>query len=100
MSSNVRKIMHFDTEEWFYGQKAYVAVVKANHENIAKQYFSKFGTLALLPLIKIYNIIQLFFALIQHQCRQLKSLNQEFNLSLDLKDIELGSGFELQTCQS
>ena len=50
MNSNVRKLMHFDTEEWFYGQKAYVAVVKANHKNIAKQYFSKFGTLALLPL--------------------------------------------------
>ena len=70
MSSNVRKIMHFDTEEWFYGQKAYVAVVKAEHENIAKQYFSKFTMLYFL-LIKIYNITQLFCVLIQHQMQQL-----------------------------
>ena len=98
MSSNVRKIMHFDTEEWFYGQKAYVAVVKAEHENIAKQYFSKFGTLALLPLnqnLQHYSII-LCTNSTSDATAQLENLNQEFNLSLDLKDIELGSGFELK----
>ena len=31
---------------------------------------------------------------------QLKSLNEEFNLSLDLEDIELGSGFELKHVRS
>ena len=98
MSSNVRKIMHFDTEEWFYGQKAYVAVVKAKHENIAKQYFSKFGTLALLPLnqdLQHYSIILCTNSTSDAKA-QLENLNQEFNLSLDLKDIELGSGFELK----
>ena len=98
MRSNVRKIMHFDTEEWFYGQKAYVAVVKAEHENIAKQYFSKFGTLALLPLnqnLQHYSII-LCTNSTSDATAQLENLNQEFNLSLDLKDIELGSGFELK----
>ena len=98
MSSNVRKIMHFDTEEWFYGQKAYADVVKAEHENIAKQYFSKFGTLALLPLnqnLQHYSII-LCTNSTSDATAQLENLNQEFNLSLDLKDIELGSGFELK----
>ena len=82
MSSNVRKIMHFDTEEWFYGQKAYVAVVKAEHENIAKQYFSKFGTLALLPLnqdLQHYSII-LCTNSTSDATAQLENLNQEFNL--------------------
>ena len=98
MSSNVRKIMHFDTEEWFYGQKAYVAVVKAEHENIAKQYFSKFGTLALLPLnqdLQHYSII-LCTNSTSDATAQLENLNQEFNLLLGLKDIELGPGFELK----
>ena len=98
MNSNVRKIMHFDTEEWFYGQKAYVAVVKAVHENIAKQYFSKFGTLALLPLnqdTQYYSII-LCTNSTSDANTQLESLNEEFNLSLDLKDVELGPGFELK----
>ena len=98
MNSNVRKLMHFDTEEWFYGQKAYVAVVRANHKNIAKQYFSKFGTLALLPLSKdkeYYSII-LCTNSTSNADEQLKSLNEEFNLSLDLEGIELGSGFELK----
>ena len=98
MSSNVRKIMQFDTEEWFYGQKAYVAVVKAEHKNIAKQYFSKFGTLALLPLNKdeeYYSII-LCTNSTSGPNKQLKALNEEFNLSLDLEGIDLGFGFELK----
>ena len=80
MNSNVRKLMHFDTEEWFYGQKAYVAVVRANHKNIAKQYFSKFGTLALLPLNKdkeYYSII-LCTNSTSNADEQLKSLNKYF----------------------
>ncbi len=98
MNSNVRKLMHFDTEEWFYGQKAYVAMVKANHENTAKQYFSQSGTLALLPLndkLQHYSII-LCTNSTSDANTELESLNQEFNLSLDLKDIELGTGFELK----
>ena len=56
------------------------------HENIAKQYFSKFGTLALLPLnqnLQHYSII-LCTNSTSDATAQLENLNQEFNLSLDI----------------
>ena len=39
--------------------------VEAKHKNIAHQYFTKSGTIALLPYDKDKNTFQLFFALTQ-----------------------------------
>ena len=50
MNSKARQLLDFESDEWFYGQKAYVTCVKAKHNNVAKQYFLNSGTLALLPL--------------------------------------------------
>ena len=42
MNSMVRQLLDFESDEWFYGQKAYVTCVKAKHNNVAKQYFFEF----------------------------------------------------------
>ena len=62
-SSKIRELSGCNVEEWFYGQKAHVCLVKCQHNNEARQYFSNFGTLALLPLnIRMKSITRSFSA--------------------------------------
>jgi len=60
INSSLRGLSEFVVDEWYYGQKAYVALVEAEHKNEAHQFFSQSGTLAFLPLSldkQYYSII-------------------------------------------
>ncbi|MBL6819893.1 MAG: FAD-dependent monooxygenase [SAR86 cluster bacterium] len=60
INSSLRSLSEFTIDEWYYGQKAYIALVEAEHKNEAHQFFSQSGTLALLPLSlekEYYSII-------------------------------------------
>ena len=97
-NSKVRELCDFESEEWFYGQNAYVTCIEADHKNIAKQYFTKNGTLALLPLNdgkQFYSVI--FCTNSTGDVKQdLFDMNELFNIQLNLNDIEFSSGFELK----
>ena len=98
-SSKIRELSGCNVEEWFYGQKAHVCLVKSQHNNEARQYFSNFGTLALLPLNiedeEHYSII-LCTNITSDPKTQLEQLNEKYNLSFDLTDVNFGNGFELK----
>ena len=98
-SSKIRELSGCNVEEWFYGQKAHVCLVKCQHNNEARQYFSNFGTLALLPLNieneEHYSII-LCTNITSDPKTQLEQLNEKYNLSFDLTDVNFGDGFELK----
>ena len=39
INSSLRGLSEFVVDEWYYGQKAYVALVEAEHKNEAHQFF-------------------------------------------------------------
>ena len=88
----------FESDEWFYGQKAYVTCVKAKHNNIAKQYFLNSGTLALLPLNDKEEQYSIIFCTNSTGIvsEELQELNVKFKLGLDFSSLQLGNGFELK----
>ncbi len=98
MNSKARQLLDFESDEWFYGQKAYVTCVKAKHNNVAKQYFLNSGTLALLPLNNKEEQYSLIFCSNStgNVSEDLKHLNEKFALGLNSDELELGNGFELK----
>ena len=98
MNSMVRQLLDFESDEWFYGQKAYVTCVKAKHNNIAKQYFLNSGTLALLPLNDKEEQYSIIFCTNSTGIvgEELQKLNVKFKLGLDFSSLKLGNGFELK----
>ena len=98
MNSKARQLLDFDSDEWFYGQKAYVTCVKAKHNNVAKQYFLNSGTLALLPLNDKEEQYSIIFCSNStgNVSEDLKHLNEKFALGLNSNELELGNGFELK----
>ena len=98
MNSKARQLLDFESDEWFYGQKAYVTCVKANHNNVAKQYFLNSGTLALLPLNDKEEQYSIIFCSNStgNVSEDLKYLNEKFALGLNSNELELGNGFELK----
>ena len=97
-NSKVRELCDFESEEWFYGQKAYVTCIKAQHNNIAKQYFTPNGTLALLPLNDKEEFYSIIFCTNStgDVLQDLEDMNKAFDIRLDLSKVELGLGFELK----
>ena len=97
-NSKVRELCDFDGEEWFYGQKAFVTCVEAKHENIAKQFFTRNGTLALLPLDDSKEMYSIIFCTNStgNIVEDLNMMNEDFNIGLDLKNLSLSPGFELK----
>ena len=95
-NSKVRAMSNFDTEEWFYGQRVYIARIKYYHENIARQYFLKSGTLDFLPFDDCYSVI--FCTNTNEDPRkELISLLQRFDLAKASTKIEpLMGGIELK----
>ena len=98
MNSKARQLLDFESDEWFYGQKAYVTCVKAKHNNVAKQYFLNSGTLALLPLNDKEEQYSIIFCSNStgNVSEDLKHLNEKFALGLNSNELELGNGFELK----
>ena len=98
MNSKARQLLDFESDEWFYGQKAYVTCVKAKHNNVAKQYFLNSGTLALLPLNGKEEQYSIIFCSNStgNVSEDLKNLNEKFALGLNSNELELGNGFELK----
>ena len=98
MNSKARQLLDFESDEWFYGQKAYVTCVKAKHNNVAKQYFLNTGTLALLPLNDKEEHYSIIFCSNStgNVSEDLKHLNEKFALGLNSNELELGNGFELK----
>ena len=98
MNSKARQLLDFESDEWFYGQKAYVTCVKAKHNNVAKQYFLNSGTLALLPLNNKEEQYSIIFCSNStgNVSEELKHLNEKFALGLNSNELELGKGFELK----
>ena len=98
MNSKARQLLDFESDEWFYGQKAYVTCVKAKHNNVAKQYFLNSGTLALLPLNDKEEQYSIIFCSNStgNVSEELKHLNEKFALGLNSNELELGNGFELK----
>ena len=98
MNSKARQLLDFESDEWFYGQKAYVTCVKAKHNNVAKQYFLNSGTLALLPLNDKEEQYSIIFCSNStgNVSEDLKHLNEKFALGLNSNELELGKGFELK----
>ena len=98
MNSKVRQLLDFESEDWFYGQKAYVTCVKAKHNNVAKQYFLNSGTLALLPLNDKEEYYSIIFCSNStgNVSEDLKEVNDKFALGLNSNELELGNGFELK----
>ena len=98
MNSMVRQLLDFESDEWFYGQKAYVTCVKAKHNNVAKQYFLNSGTLALLPLNDKEEQYSIIFCTNSTGVvsEELQELNVKFKMGLDLSGLKLGNGFELK----
>ena len=98
MNSKARQLLDFESDEWFYGQKAYVTCVKAKHNNVAKQYFLNSGTLALLPLNDKEEQYSIIFCSNStgNVSEDLKNLNEKFALGLNSNELELGNGFELK----
>ena len=98
MNSKARQLLDFESDEWFYGQKAYVTCVKAKHNNVAKQYFLNSGTLALLPLNDKEEQYSIIFCSNStgNVSEDLKYLNEKFALGFDSNELELGNGFELK----
>ncbi|RPG44770.1 MAG: hypothetical protein CBC72_000520 [Gammaproteobacteria bacterium TMED112] len=98
MNSKVRQLLDFESEDWFYGQKAYVTCVKAKHNNVAKQYFLNSGTLALLPLNDKEEHYSIIFCSNStgNVSEDLKEVNDKFALGLNSNELELGNGFELK----
>ena len=98
MNSMVRQLLDFESDEWFYGQKAYVTCVKAKHNNVAKQYFLNSGTLALLPLNDKEEQYSIIFCTNSTGIvgEELQKLNVKFKLGLDFSSLKLGNGFELK----
>ena len=98
MNSKARQLLDFESDEWFYGQKAYVTCVKAKHNNVAKQYFLNSGTLALLPLNDKEEHYSIIFCSNStgNVSKDLKHLNEKFALGLNSNELELGNGFELK----
>jgi 2-polyprenyl-6-methoxyphenol hydroxylase-like FAD-dependent oxidoreductase len=97
-NSKVRELCDFENEEWFYGQKAYVTCIRAEHNNIAKQYFTKNGTLALLPLNDEEQYYSVIFCTNStgNVTHDLQDMNKQFNINLNLTNLKLGAGFELK----
>ena len=97
-NSKARQLLDFESDEWFYGQKAYVTCVKAKHNNVAKQYFLNSGTLALLPLNDKEEQYSIIFCSNStgNVSEDLKHLNEKFALGLNSNELELGNGFELK----
>ena len=97
-NSKVRELCDFESEEWFYGQKAYVTCIKAEHNNTAKQYFTQNGTLALLPLNDEAEFYSIIFCTNSTGdiVQDLEDMNKAFNIGLDLSEAVLGNGFELK----
>ena len=98
MNSKARQLLDFESDEWYYGQKAYVTCVKAKHNNVAKQYFLNSGTLALLPLNDKEEQYSIIFCSNStgNVSEELKHLNEKFALGLNSNELELGNGFELK----
>ncbi len=98
MNSKARQLLDFESDEWFYGQKAYVTCVKAKHNNVARQYFLNSGTLALLPLNDKEEQYSIIFCSNStgNVSEDLKNLNEKFALGLNSNELELGNGFELK----
>ena len=98
MNSKARQLLDFESDEWFYGQKAYVTCVKAKHNNVAKQYFLNSGTLALLPLNDKEEQYSIIFCSNStgNVSEDLKNLNEKFALGLNSNELKLGNGFELK----
>ena len=98
MNSKARQLLDFESDEWFYGQKAYVTCVKAKHNNVARQYFLNSGTLALLPLNDKEEQYSIIFCSNStgNVSEDLKDLNEKFELGLNSNELELGNGFELK----
>ena len=96
MHPKARQLLDFESDEWFYGQKAYVTCVKAKHNNVAKQYFLNSGTLALLPLNDKEEQYSIIFCSNStgNVSEDLKHLNEKFALGLNSNEQELGNGFE------
>ena len=98
MNSKARQLLDFESDEWYYGQKAYVTCVKAKHNNVAKQYFLNSGTLALLPLNDKEEQYSIIFCSNStgNVSEELKHLNEKFALGLNSNELKLGNGFELK----
>lgn len=99
INSKVRSLLVFETEEWFYGQKAYVSKVPANHKNIAHQYFTESGTIALLP----YTLKKDYFSIIfctnttLDPSDHFKKYVQDFNIEINLSELDdFKGGFDLK----
>tara|TARA_B100000674_G_C37901014_1_gene943747 strand:- start:310 stop:1404 length:1095 start_codon:yes stop_codon:yes gene_type:complete len=99
INSKVRSLLNFKKEEWFYGQKAYISKVEAKHGNIAHQYFTKSGTIALLP----YDQRQEYFSIIfctnttLDPTEQFRDYVKELNISIDLATLDnFEGGFDLK----
>ena len=99
INSKVRSLLGFETEEWFYGQKAYVSKVPANHKNIAHQYFTESGTIALLP----YTLKKDYFSIIfctnttLDPSDHFKKYVQDFNIEINLSELDdFKGGFDLK----
>tara|TARA_B100000927_G_scaffold214195_1_gene174629 strand:+ start:34437 stop:35534 length:1098 start_codon:yes stop_codon:yes gene_type:complete len=99
INSKVRSLLNFKQEEWFYGQKAYVSKVEAKHKNIAHQYFTKSGTIALLPYDKGKEYFSIIFCTntTLDPTEQFQDYVKELNININLTTLDnFEGGFDLK----
>ena len=94
INSPIRALKQFRIDEWYYGQKVYIATIEAEHNNIAHQFFSKSGTLAFLPLTIEENFFSLIFCTntTGDPLEELNTLIQENAQNLKIDKIKSVSG--------